>query len=135
MNYMNYLLLQIDFRWRGRRGRTMGVFISAVQFRDGDGAVVRISLGGVVVEAPNAAPFRRPPGVGALPRPAGAGELSDLREFVNVCDDDWPLVAAWRVAALRPEGPFPVLVLHGEQGSGKSTQARGRSITTSCRPV
>ena len=34
------------------------------------------------------------------------------------------LLAAWLVAAFRPHGPYPILVLHGEQGSAKSTTAR-----------
>ena len=32
-------------------------------------------------------------------------------------------MVAWLVMALRPAGPYPVLALHGEQGSGKSTAA------------
>jgi hypothetical protein len=47
-----------------------------------------------------------------------------LQEWVNVADDDWPLLVAWLVAALRPRGPFPVLPLAGEQGSAKSTTER-----------
>lgn len=39
-------------------------------------------------------------------------------------DSDWRLVAGWLVAALRYCGPYPVLVLLGEQGSAKSTTAR-----------
>ena len=31
---------------------------------------------------------------------------------------------AWLTAALRPVGPYPVLVLNGEQASGKSTLAK-----------
>ena len=30
----------------------------------------------------------------------------------------------WLLGALRPTGPFPILVINGEQGSGKSTLAR-----------
>src|SRR5207247_939244 len=55
----------------------------------------------------------------------GGGQLSELRQFINVKDDDdWKLLVAFLTAALRPKGPYPVLVLHGEQGSAKSTTAR-----------
>jgi hypothetical protein len=47
-----------------------------------------------------------------------------LREFLNVDDGTWRLVLAWLVAALRPRGPYPVLALFAEQGSGKSTTGR-----------
>jgi hypothetical protein len=48
-----------------------------------------------------------------------------LRPFINVStESDWILVVEWLIAALRGRGPFPILVLHGEQGSAKSTTAR-----------
>ncbi len=34
------------------------------------------------------------------------------------------LLVAWLIAAFRPHGPYPILVLHGEQGSAKSTTSR-----------
>jgi hypothetical protein len=34
------------------------------------------------------------------------------------------LIVAWLVVALHPDGPYPILVLHGEQGSAKSTLTR-----------
>jgi len=67
--------------------------------------------------------FRRPRGTGELPRPV-AGDLAPLRELVNVDPADWSLLVAWLLAALRPTGPYPVLALHGEQGSAKSSTAR-----------
>ena len=91
---------------------------------DGAGTVVRVGAGRVTVERDCGVAFRRPRGAGSLPVPVADAELSSLRRFVNVADDDWPLVAGWLVAAMRPVGPYPVLFLHGEQGSGKSTQAR-----------
>ena len=68
--------------------------------------------------------FRRAGGMAALPDPVRGGDLDLLRAFLNVADDDWHLVAAWLVASVRERFPCPVLVLHGEQGSGKSTAAR-----------
>jgi hypothetical protein len=71
--------------------------------------------------------FRRARGMLALPEPQ-SGETNpgaDLREILNIAEDrDWRLILAWLVGALQPEGPFPVLALHGEQGSAKSTTAR-----------
>ena len=68
--------------------------------------------------------FLRRDGMLPLPHPARGGDLEDLRRFLNVADEDWPLVAGWAVATLRPSGPYPVLNLIGIQGSGKSTFAR-----------
>ncbi len=85
---------------------------------------VEITKGGWEVVADMPVRFRRPRGMRPLPTPVHGGRLDELREFVNVADEDWPLLAAWLVAALRPRGPFPVLPLHGEQGSAKSTTER-----------
>jgi hypothetical protein len=61
----------------------------------------------------------------ALPTPAPDGDLDELRCFVNVAgDDDWRLLIAWMLTAWRADGPYPALVLRGEQGSAKSTTAR-----------
>jgi hypothetical protein len=69
--------------------------------------------------------FRRARGTSALPTPAPGGRISDLRQFANVAsDNDFILLVACAVAAFRPNLPCPVLVLHGEQGSAKSTTAK-----------
>nr|MDQ5827309.1 hypothetical protein [Chloroflexota bacterium] len=68
--------------------------------------------------------FRRANGMLPLPEPERGGDISRLRDYVNVTDDDWVLIASWLIAAYRPDKPFPVLALHGEQGSAKSTTAR-----------
>ncbi len=60
----------------------------------------------------------------AQPTPQTGGNLSDLKRFINIRDEDFPLIAAWLVAAFRPHHPFPVLTFNGEQGSAKSTSAR-----------
>lgn len=93
---------------------------------DADRRVVRISsTGWEVIKAADApVHFRRPPGVRPLPVPTVA-DLGLLRTYINVKNDvDFYLLVTWMVAGLCPNGPFPVLVLKGEQGSAKSTTAR-----------
>ena len=66
--------------------------------------------------------FRRAAGMQSLPIPASGGSVDTLRTFLNVkTDADFVLVVAWALAALRNRGPYPVIVLSGEQGSAKST--------------
>lgn len=60
-----------------------------------------------------------------LPEPEAGGTIEELRQFLNVRDEgSFMLVVAWLVASLRDRGPYPVLVLNGEQGSGKSMFTR-----------
>ncbi len=86
--------------------------------------VVEIDSNGwrIVDESP--VMFRRAKTMLPLPTPAEGGSLDELKRIVNVSDDDWALVAAWLVAALRSRGPYPILAVHGEQGSAKSTLCR-----------
>jgi hypothetical protein len=66
--------------------------------------------------------FRRAAGMQALPAPVSGGTVEVLRSFLNVRSDfDFVLVIAWALACLRNRGPYPVIVLSGEQGSAKST--------------
>jgi len=66
--------------------------------------------------------FRRAAGMQALPAPIAGGSVEALRSFLNVRSDaDFVLVIAWALACLRNRGPYPVIVLSGEQGSAKST--------------
>ena len=69
--------------------------------------------------------FRRPKGMLPLPKPSGGGSIDDLRPFVNFgSEEDFILMVAWSVAALRPTGPYPILDIEGGQGSAKTTLAR-----------
>lgn len=67
--------------------------------------------------------FRRSGKAGALPRPTTA-DFSRLWRHVNVDPADRVLVAAWLLASLRPSGPYPIMLLVGEQGVGKSSTSR-----------
>jgi energy-coupling factor transporter ATP-binding protein EcfA2 len=91
-----------------------------------DWSVVRVTaMGWQLLESANV-PLIRPGSLGALPVPQRAAGAQDaLRRLLNApTEADFMLMVAWQVAALHPEGPFPVLALDGEQGSGKSTAAK-----------
>jgi hypothetical protein len=48
-----------------------------------------------------------------------------LRDVLgHLSEDDFILFVSWCLGALLPRGPYPILILGGEQGSGKSTLAR-----------
>lgn len=68
--------------------------------------------------------FRRSRGMLALPTPEPGCTVDRLRDFLNLEENDWRLVVSWLVATLRPRGPYPILALFAEQGSGKSTIGR-----------
>jgi hypothetical protein len=89
---------------------------------DAEWRVVRIGPKGAELVKGNGLPFVRYRGMRALCEPELGCEISELRRFVNVATDaDFLLVVAWLTAALRNTGPYPILVVNGEQGSGKST--------------
>jgi hypothetical protein len=67
--------------------------------------------------------FRRPRGLAPMPTPQYGGGLANLRPFVNCRNEDWPLVVAWICGAFS-SGPYPILILQGEQGTAKTTTAR-----------
>ena len=51
--------------------------------------------------------------------------IHDLMRFIMPSSyEDFILIVSWLLATLRDEGPYPILVLQGEQGSAKSTAAR-----------
>ena len=109
---------------------------SAVRLAEHDGAiyldlanedweVVEIASTGWEIIPSSPVKFMRKKGMQELPRPEKGGSITDLRQFINIkTADDWLLCVAWLVGAMRPNGPYPILVLHGEQGSAKSTAAR-----------
>jgi hypothetical protein len=69
--------------------------------------------------------FRRIAGMKSLPKPEPGGSIRDLKRFINVdSDEPWILIVTFLMGALNPKGPFPILLLQGEQGSAKSTTAR-----------
>ena len=69
--------------------------------------------------------FRRPAGMLPLPLPTRGGSIDELAPFLNLPSrDDFVLVVAWLLAALRAGGPYPLLALSGEQGSAKTVLSK-----------
>ncbi|MBT6361706.1 MAG: bifunctional DNA primase/polymerase, partial [Rhodospirillaceae bacterium] len=90
-----------------------------------DWSAVKVTSNGWRVFADAPIHFRRTAGMESLPIPVAGGSLDDLRPFLNVgTEDQFKFLVGWLLGALRPTGPFPILVINGEQGSGKSTLAR-----------
>jgi hypothetical protein len=91
---------------------------------DEEWRVVKISAEGWEIARETPIKFRRTRGMRALPTPVTGDSISLLRDLLNVTDADWVLLISWLIAAFRPGYPFPVLVIHGEQGSAKSTVSK-----------
>lgn len=79
------------------------------------------SEGWRIVETPPIR-FRRSTAMQALPLPQTGGSIEQLRQFLHLEEEsEFVLVVSWLLATIRDKGPYPVLVLTGEQGSSKST--------------
>lgn len=67
--------------------------------------------------------FRRSRGMLDLPNPVHGGSIDSLRRHLHVGDEGFVLTVSWLLAVLRGRGPYPILALTGEQGTGKSLMA------------
>ena len=104
-----------------------------VDLCDAEWRQVKITEDGWSIITSEASPvrFRRAKGMLPLPEPIKGGALSALSALLNLPSKDkelWPLMLGWLVAALKPcnvtRFAYPVMTIHGEQGSAKSTACR-----------
>jgi hypothetical protein len=73
--------------------------------------------------------FVRPESLKPLPEPVSGANAAELWPLLNVPECQRLLILTWSIDSLRPDTPFPVLDLIGEQGSAKSlTQTILRSL-------
>lgn len=95
-----------------------------IDLADADWRVVEVDATGWRVVAAAPVRFRRPSDMLPLPMPV-KGSVKNLLPFLNLKAGDGRILAvAWLLAAMRPTGPYPLLALAGEQGSGKSGLSR-----------
>jgi hypothetical protein len=86
---------------------------------------VEIGPDGWHVIASPAVRFRRPAGMLPLPIPEQGGSIETLNSFLNLSSrNDFVLIVAWLLAALRSGGPYPLLAISGEQGSAKTVLSK-----------
>lgn len=95
-----------------------------------DWSLIKVTKEGWEIVPVADVPLIRAEAMRPLPMPdraAAQGAMKHLRSLLNLSDertDDFILVASWLLAALWPTGPYPVLGVDGEQGSGKTTLSR-----------
>lgn len=89
----------------GQRGNSMAVVVEPGRWD--------------VVSSPEAL-FVRPESLEPLPVPVPGGDINALWDIVNIPEPARLLVLTWLIDCLRPDTPYPMLELIGEQGSAKS---------------
>jgi len=96
----------------------------ALDLGSADGSAVSVKPEGWQIVGSSPVLFRRTVLTGGLPKPERGGSVDELRELLNVSAETWPLVLGWLVSGYIPSIPHVILLLGGEQGTGKSTTAR-----------
>ncbi|MGT2465044.1 bifunctional DNA primase/polymerase [Mesorhizobium atlanticum] len=93
----------------------------AVDLGDEDGRVVLIGPDGRSIEGSATHKFIRGSGFKSLPMPdTGDDSLGQLKAFLGLDEQNYRLLLAFLINALKPTGPYFILLVEGEQGSGKS---------------
>ena len=95
-----------------------------IDLGNADWIPVVIDRSGWKIRSSSGTVFRRTKGLLPMPPPVRGGSINELKPFLNLSEEHWRLVVGWLLGALRPVGPYPVLCVHGEQGSSKSTTCR-----------
>jgi len=91
---------------------------------DSTGNAVKIENGAWSVEEETPVKFKRTALMAPLPPPSRTGDLDRLWHWLNVIEEDRPLVLALLVAMFYPSIPHPIASLIAEQGTGKTTTTK-----------
>jgi hypothetical protein len=95
-----------------------------VDLADDAGRVVEVTAVGWRTRTDCPVAFVRHENMAPLPLPEPSGTFQDLRRFLNVTDDEFPLVRGFILDCFKAVGPYTVLLINGEQGSAKSTATK-----------
>ena len=92
------------------------------------GQVVKVTSEGwsIITSADCPVKFIRSPRMRPMAVPSSTQcSFDPLWDLLNITDEHHKiLIIAWLIGAMQPNGPYPFLILHGEQGSGKSCICR-----------
>lgn len=97
-----------------------------------EGEVLEISSQGWQITGNLRHPFHQSPATLPLPRPDASANNQALEQFAELfflTAANRTRIFSWLASALRPIGPYPVLVLRGPASSGKSLLARALRAT------
>jgi hypothetical protein len=94
-----------------------------------DWRVVRVTAEGWKVEAKADVAFIRSSSMLPMPEPQAGGSIKLLQRVISVRPEEFVLGPAWQLQAFNPEGPYPIMNVHGETGDGKSWTC-GRIVMT-----
>ena len=90
-----------------------------------DRSVIVVRADGFQIETASPIPILRSKRTAEFSMPGTRGSWEPLRKLLGHLDEDtFILFVSSCLSALLPWGPYPILVLSGEQGCGKSTLAR-----------
>jgi primase-polymerase (primpol)-like protein len=113
--------LPVHLRIAGDAGSTIYIDLGDEEWR-----CIRITAEGWEVLHRHPVRFRRTAGMAPLPVPERGGSLGELADLLNLeeGDADRRLVIGWLLDAARPDTPYAVCELVGEEGTAKSTAER-----------
>ena len=60
----------------------------------------------------------------SFPYPKVNGNLNLLRNYINLPDEKWYLLLGFILGCYHPKGPYPILIVQGTNGAGKSSFAK-----------
>ncbi|WP_342042835.1 hypothetical protein [Bacillus sp. OTU2372] len=87
--------------------------------------VVKVTSEGWEIVSNPPVKFKRSKIAEEIPKPISGGSIEELKKYINYKNEtDWVLIVAWLLSTLRPNSPYPILTIQGEQGSAKSTTTR-----------
>ena len=111
----------------GSRGHRFAPEEILIDLANDASEAVRITADGWTITTGESLTFRQSRASKPLPQPGAINHqrlASVLPSAFHLNSTDRARITAWLLAAIRPTGPYPVLVLRGPSGSGRNTLAR-----------